>query len=46
VARAPHPHLRLSGEIENPLTRQARYLDNLVDDPAKGRTMEKILRAA
>jgi hypothetical protein len=33
-------------EIENPLTRQARYLDKLVDELAKGRTMEKILRAA
>lgn len=32
-------------EIENPLTRQARYLDKLVDELAKGRTLEKILRA-
>ncbi len=31
-------------EIENPLTRQARYLDKLVDELAKGRTMAKILR--
>jgi hypothetical protein len=31
-------------EIENPLTRQARYLDKLVDELAKGRAMEKILR--
>ena len=31
-------------EIENPLTRKARYLDKLVDELAKGRTMEKILR--
>jgi hypothetical protein len=31
-------------EIENPLTRQTRYLDKLVDELAKGRTMEKILR--
>lgn len=31
-------------EIENPLTRQARYLDKLVDELAKGRPMEKILR--
>lgn len=30
--------------IENPLTRQARYLDKLVDELAKGRKMEKILR--
>jgi hypothetical protein len=33
-------------EIENPLTRQARYLDKLVDELAKGRKMEKILRVA
>ena len=31
-------------EIEDPLTRQARYLDKLVDELAKGRKMEKILR--
>jgi len=31
-------------EIENPLTRKARYLDKLVDELAKGRAMEKILR--
>jgi hypothetical protein len=33
-------------EIENPVTRQARYLDKLVDELAKGRKMEKILRVA
>ena len=33
-------------EIETPLTRQARYLDKLVDELAKGRKMEKILRKA
>jgi hypothetical protein len=32
-------------EIENPLTRNARYLDKLVDELAKGRKMEKILRS-
>lgn len=32
-------------EIETPLTRQVRYLDKLVDELAKGRKMEKILRA-
>ncbi|WP_300664102.1 DUF2200 domain-containing protein [Fluviicola sp.] len=32
-------------EIENPLTKQARYLDKLVDELAKGRKMEKILRS-
>lgn len=31
-------------EIEHPLTRQVRYLDKLVDELAKGRKMEKILR--
>jgi hypothetical protein len=31
-------------EIENPLTRQIRYLDKLVDELAKGKKMEKILR--
>jgi len=31
-------------EIENPLTQKARYLDKLVDELAKGKTMEKILR--
>jgi len=32
-------------EIENPLTQRVRYLDKLVDELAKGRKMEKILRA-
>lgn len=49
----PHAHL-ITGmicgyrieEIETPLTRQARYLDKLVDELAKGRKMEKILRSA
>ena len=31
-------------EIENPLTQQVRYLDKLVDELAKGRKLEKILR--
>ncbi|MGJ5818608.1 DUF2200 domain-containing protein [Paludibaculum fermentans] len=31
-------------EIEDPLMRQVRYLDKLVDELAKGRAMEKILR--
>jgi len=31
-------------EIKNPLTQQVRYLDKLVDELAKGRAMEKILR--
>ena len=33
-------------EIENSLTQQVRYLDKLVDELAKGRKMEKILRNA
>ena len=31
-------------EIENTLTRNVRYLDKLVDELAKGKKMEKILR--
>jgi hypothetical protein len=31
-------------EIENPVTKKVRYLDKLVDELAKGRKMEKILR--
>lgn len=31
-------------EISNPLTQQVRYLDKLVDELAKGRKMDKILR--
>jgi len=31
-------------DIENPLTKQARYLDKLVDELAKGRKLEKIFR--
>lgn len=31
-------------EIENPLTQKVRYLDKLVDELAKGKTMDKILR--
>lgn len=49
----PHVHL-ITGvicgyrieEIENPLTQQVRYLDKLVDELAKGRKMEKILRGS
>ena len=33
-------------EIENPLTKKVRYLDKLVDELAKGRKMEKILRSS
>ena len=31
-------------DIENTLTRQVRYLDKLIDELAKGKKMEKILR--
>ena len=33
------------GEIEDPLMKKIRYLDKLVDELAKGRPMEKILRS-
>lgn len=33
-------------EIDNLLTKQCRYLDKLVDELAKGRKMEKILRSS
>lgn len=33
-------------DIETPLTQQVRFLDKLVDELAKGRKMEKILRKA
>jgi hypothetical protein len=32
-------------EIEDPLMQELRYLDKLVDELAKGKPMEKILRA-
>lgn len=32
-------------EIQNPLTRKVRYLDKLVDELAKGKKKEKILRS-
>src|SRR6185436_6665095 len=32
-------------EIEDPLMRKIRYMDKLVDELAKGRPMEKILRS-
>lgn len=31
-------------DIDNPLTQQVRYLDKLIDELARGRKMEKILR--
>ncbi len=32
-------------EIENPLTQKVRYMDKLVDELAKGKKMESILRS-
>jgi hypothetical protein len=32
-------------QIEDPLTQQIRYLDKLVDELAKGKAMEKVLRS-
>ena len=33
-------------EIEDPLMQKIRYLDKLIDELAKGKTMEKILRSS
>jgi hypothetical protein len=33
-------------EVEDPLMRKIRYLDKLIDELAKGKAMEKILRKA
>ena len=33
-------------DIENPITQQVRYLDKLVDELAKGRKMDKIVRTS
>ena len=33
-------------DIEDPLMRRIRYLDKLVDELAKGKAMEKVLRTA
>lgn len=54
-AKAPRMHPNVSmitgvicghriEEIEDPIMKKIRYLDKLVDELAKGRTMEKILR--
>ena len=32
-------------DVEDPLMQKIRYLDKLVDELAKGRTMDKVLRA-
>ena len=33
-------------EIKEPIMREIRYMDKLIDELAKGKTMEKILRKA
>lgn len=33
-------------EVEDPLMRRIRYLDKLVDELAKGKAMDKVLRSA
>src|SRR3569833_1014349 len=33
-------------EIDNPLTQKVRYLDKLIDELAKGKKMEKVLRGS
>lgn len=33
-------------EIQDPLTQKVRYLDKLIDELAKGKKMEKVLRTA
>jgi len=52
-APAPHPaRADIKGvvcgvrveEIEDPLMREIRYLDKLIDELAKGKAMEKVLR--
>ncbi|MFZ2492896.1 MAG: DUF2200 domain-containing protein [Thermoanaerobaculia bacterium] len=54
-AEAPHPNAARSSikgvicgirveEIEEPTMREIRYLDKLIDELAKGKSMEKILR--
>ncbi len=32
-------------DIDDPLMQKIRYLDKLIDEIAKGKTMEKVLRA-
>jgi hypothetical protein len=52
-APKPHPNRSLIRgvvcgirveEIEEPTIREIRYLDKLIDELAKGKTMDKILR--
>ncbi len=53
AAPSPHPNrLLITGsicgvklsEVEDPILKEVRYLDKLVDELAKGKAMEKILR--
>jgi hypothetical protein len=45
VTKITVPWWRAIENIEHPLMRNIRYMDKLVDELAKGRPMEKILRA-
>ncbi len=53
TAPAPHPNRTLItgsvcgvkiSEIDDPLMKEMRYLDKLIDELAKGKSMDKILR--
>ena len=56
LAKAPHPNparrlitgvvcgVRVE-EIEDPTMREIRYMDKLIDELARGKTMDKILRS-
>lgn len=37
--------IKWASEIADPLMRKIRYMDKLIDELAKGKAMEKILRA-
>ncbi len=54
TAPAPHPNRALItgsicgvkiAEIQEPIMKEIRYLDKLIDELAKGKTMDKILRS-
>jgi hypothetical protein len=56
ITESPHPNpdrMKITGvvcgvrveQIEDPIMREIRYLDKLIDELAKGKSMEKILRS-
>lgn len=56
IKQSPHPNPQRSnitgsvcgvrlGEIEDPIMKEIRYLDKLIDELAKGKAIQKILRA-